>query len=153
MPSLYSSHSRQERAGGWISAYCSFKVFENIKSVLAVEMCNRSTINMLWIVLPRCVANGTYKGQDFPKTPVCAAWWELAGQLSPSFYFPLTSIFLSTYLWPPYTMQTLISTSCALAQRNDLPKATWQAMNSPGLPPASCSLQIRRPSAVQGSEW
>lgn len=41
-------------------------------------------------------------------------------------------------------MQTLISTSCVLAQWNDLPETTWQDMNSPVPPPVSCSLLIRR---------
>lgn len=62
----------------------------------------------------------TQKAQDFPKnqvhSTVYAAWWELVGQLSPSLLFPLTSVFLSAYLWPPHSMQTLISTSCALVQ-------------------------------------
>lgn len=90
------------------------------------------------------------KGWRFPKgfnwahPSVCAAWWELVGQFSPSLSFPLTSVFLSTYLWPSHSMQTLISTSCVLAQWNDLPEATWQGMNSSGPSPASCSLLIRR---------
>lgn len=90
------------------------------------------------------------KGSRFPKgfnwahPKVCAAWWELVGHLYPSLSFPLTSVFLSTYLWPSHSMQTLISTSCVLAQWNDLPEATWQGMNSLGPSPASCSLLIRR---------
>lgn len=85
------------------------------------------------------------RGPNQTHPTVCAAWWELVGQLSPSLSFPLTSVFLSTYLWPPHSMQTLISTSCA--QWNDLPEATWQDMNSAGPPPASCGLLIRRRSA------
>lgn len=70
---------------------------------------------------------------------ICTARWELVGQSSSSLSFPLTSAFLSTYLCPPRSMQALISTSCALAQGNNLPEATWQAMNSPSPPSASCS--------------
>ena len=67
-----------------------------------------------------------------------------SGPAVPLPLLPLTSVFLSSYLWPPHLMQTLISTSCVLVQWNDLPQATWQDMNSVGPPPASCSLLIRR---------
>lgn len=118
---------------------------------VAISLCHRSSVKCCqqW-----CWGVSSYsqehKGTCFPKGPnpahptVCAAWWELVGQLSPSFSFPLTSVFLFTYLLPPHLMQTLISTSCVLVQWSDLPEATWQDMNSPGSPPASCSLLIRR---------
>lgn len=59
-------------------------------------VCHRSAANMLPAVMPRCVLIKGLKDTRFPKR----AWWELAGLLSPSLSFPLTSVFLSTYLRP-----------------------------------------------------
>lgn len=71
-----------------------------------------------------------------------------SGPVAISPCFPLTSVFLSTYLTSLLDANTNQHFMCPV-QWNDLPEATWQDMNSPGPPPATPWYV----GAVRGSLW
>lgn len=116
------------------------------------SVCHRSTVNMSPVVMPRCVLIlKTIKRHKISQRTESSTSYSVCVMMGtsgpvanpPHLYFPLTSVFLSTYLTSPLDANTNQHFMCPV-QWNDLPEATWQDMNSPGPPPASCRLLIRR---------
>lgn len=96
-------------------------------------LCCKSKVLISLVVMPRCALILKTINRDkispWTQTSTPTSVCGLVGTSGPTCpplppLSLLTSVFLSTYLWPPWLDATLISTSCVLAQWSDLHEAT-----------------------------